>query len=193
MTTLPGLTPGHREIFAEIGDVVGSPFADRLDGNANVNTLTGGIGNDVLNGYGGGDLLQGGGGLDKIAGHEGHDALYGGRGRDLLFPGAGDDVVRGEGNLDTVSYAGAPTGVTVDLATLAATGWGSDVLSRIENAVGSSFADVLRGSSAPNLLWGMGGADTLRTDDGIAGDTADGGPGTDSCTTDPGDGRISCP
>ena len=193
VTTMPALTADHREIFAEIGDVVGSPFADRLDGNANMNTLSGGRGTDVLNGRAGADLLRGGNGVDTLAGNEGDDALYGGPSNDRLFPGAGDDVLWGETGTDAVSYKGAPSGITLDLATRAASGWGADVLNGIEIAYGSSFADVLRGSAAQNMLFGKGGADTLRTDDGIAGDTADGGPWQDSCTTDSGDVRISCP
>jgi Ca2+-binding RTX toxin-like protein len=193
VTTMPGLTADHREIFAEIGDVVGSPFADRLDGNANTNTLTGGRGTDRLNGGAGADLLRGGNGVDTLAGNEGDDALYGGPSNDRLYPGAGDDVLWGETGTDGVSYKGAPSGITLDLATRAASGWGADVLNGIEIAYGSSFADVLRGSTAQNMLFGRGGADTLRTNDGIAGDTADGGPGTDACTTDSGDVRISCP
>ena len=183
----------QREMFAEIGNVTGSSYSDRLDGNSSANTLSGGRGTDVLNGGAGADLLRGGNGVDNVAGNEGNDALYGGPSNDLLFPGAGDDVLWGESGTDGVSYKGAPSGITLDLATRAASGWGADVLNGIENAIGSAFADVLRGSTAQNMLSGGGGADTLRTNDGIAGDTANGGPGTDSCTTDSGDVRISCP
>ena len=192
VTMLPALN-AHREVLAEIGNAVGSPFADRLDGNQGANALAGGTGNDVLNGRAGPDVLMAGGGVDRIAGQEGDDTLDGGRGIDLFFPGAGHDLVRGGGNRDTVSYQGAPAGVTVDLAAGFAVGWGFDTLRRIENAIGSAYRDVLRGSTAQNLVWGKGGTDRIRTDDGIAGDTADGGPGTDSCLTDPGDARISCP
>jgi len=192
ITTLPALN-ANREVVAEIGNAVGTHGADRLDGTDGPNALSGGAGNDVLNGRAGGDLLLAGGGVDRVSGHEGDDTLYGGRGIDLFFPGPGDDVLFGEGNRDTVSYRGAPNGVVVDLAAGTAVGWGADELHGVENAIGSGFRDVLRGSPAVNLMWGKGGADTIRTDDGVAGDTADGGAGSDTCLTDPGDTRVSCP
>ena len=109
----------------------------------------------------------------------------------------------GGGN-DTYDLSAYTTGVTVDLrpgehsvfssAQLAYLGGGpnngfargnifnallfnGDLRSLIENAVGGSGADTLRGNQAVNTLSGNGGADTLFGFDGN--DTLNGGAGTD--------------
>lgn len=162
-----------------IDSVVGSPFDDVMSGDAKQNLLDGRGGNDRLMGLGGGDLLDG-------------DA-----GNDLMDGGSGQD--RG--------LFGAPQRVRIDLGAGTATGWGTDRLVSIENAEGSRFADVLRGSNDRNILAGGSGHDSLtalggddqlsgeagndrlaggpgadRVDGGAGRDQGDGGPGRDRCT-----------
>ena len=69
-----------------------------------------------------------------------------------------------------------------------------DVLLGIENLSGSNANDTLTGSaSTANVLKGLGGNDVLNVRDGISGDTADGGTGTDyTCRKDAGDTIMSC-
>jgi len=92
----------------------------------------------------------------------------------------------GGAGYDRVGFSLAPTGVTVDLDSGVATGWGADELVSIELALGSAFDDHLIGNSGPNslrggegddLLIGRGGPDSLDGWDGD--DILDGGNGDD--------------
>jgi len=135
-----------------------------------------------------GDTLIGGGGDDILTGFDGADFLDGGAGNDILDGGAwflerppfapeffDDDV-------DTVTYASAAAGVTVNLALgrvfQDTKGAGIDKLGGIENLIGSAFADTLTGNGEHNVLAGGGGNDTLVS--GIGDDTLDGGSGIDT-------------
>ncbi|WP_376099227.1 M10 family metallopeptidase C-terminal domain-containing protein [Roseomonas sp. CCTCC AB2023176] len=117
-----------------------------------------------------GDLLVGDAGVNRLEGDEGDDTLEGGVGADELLGGAGRDAV---------SYAGSAAGVTVNLLRPAANRGDAagDVFSRIEDVIGSSFDDVIRGDAAANLLVGGGGTDRLRGEGGD--DTLIGGAGAD--------------
>ena len=50
------------DTFSSIENVIGSAFADAINGEAGANVLTGGAGDDLLAGRGGADVLQGGAG-----------------------------------------------------------------------------------------------------------------------------------
>ena len=105
-------------------------------------------------------------------------ALNGGEGDDFLQGTLGNDKIRGDDGIDTASFATAfsntATGVTVDLNlqgaaqnTVAA---GSDILTGIENLVGSQYNDTLTGDGADNVIEGGLGNDTLVG--GLGDDTA---------------------
>jgi len=123
------------------------------------------------------------------AGTPGDDILCGTPGDDLFVGTPGDDYFIGGGGSDTVSYAGAPGPVHVDLGAGEAVSDGdgdTDIFVGIENVIGSSAADVLFGDGAPNVLRGGPGADLLvgrGGDDLLVGqggaDTLRGGPGID--------------
>ncbi len=108
----------------------------------------------------------------------------GGDGDDTFVSGSGDDTFAagsaGETSGDTVSYAGADSGVTVDLGTGTATGDGSDTLTGVENVTGSDFADSITGDGNDNTL--SGGADIDTIVGGAGDDTIDGGDGDDVLT-----------
>ncbi|MDB5439495.1 MAG: Proprotein convertase, partial [Caulobacteraceae bacterium] len=138
----------------------------------------------TINGTPDGETLTGTTGDDSIYAGAGGDTLYGGDGNDLLEPGLGDDhVYGGNGAADIVSYADAPSGVTVSLAITSAQntgGEGADTLVGVEGVTGSAYDDVLTG-----LTNQMAGSDYLRGGDGddiIYGGTASnsifGGTGT---------------
>lgn len=94
----------------------------------------------------------------------------------LLFAGAGANRLDGGAGRDTVSYAFAAAGVTVNLADTGAQatgGSGSDTLVSIENLVGSAHDDRLTGNTLSNRLDGGAGADTMS-----------GGRGSDSYVVD---------
>jgi Ca2+-binding RTX toxin-like protein len=127
--------------------------------------------------------LVGSGFDDVLRGDGGSNALSGGAGDDLLSGGAGDDALDGGIGTDTATYADATGRVTVDLALTGAQNTGNaglDTLTSVENLVGSSFDDILRGNTGSNVLNGGAGHDLLW-----------GGAGNDSLIGDLGVNRIS--
>ena len=102
-----------------------------------------GDGNDWMQGGNADETIRGGPGQDRISGGPGADALFGGRG------------------WDTLSYLLAPRGVSVDLTTGTARGWGLDRLRGFEGVSGSDFADVLVGDQGRNTLQGWAGNDRI--------------------------------
>ena len=97
--------------------------------------------------------------------------IYGMSGEDTIIAGSFEHSVFIDGGteIDTISYAGATAGATVNLSNSAgnegaATGHS---YTSIENAIGSSFDDLLVGTSESNTLDGGAGTDYLQ---GLAGD-----------------------
>ncbi|MGO1078941.1 calcium-binding protein [Inquilinus sp. CA228] len=190
---------GRNIIGGERGNdiLLGHGGADVLSGEDGNDSLLGGDGDDRLVGGAGSDDIRGGAGDDSVdAGSEddivfgeaGDDVLYGGTGGDQLDGGEGNDLLEGAGGgdvliggvgIDTLSYAGAASGVLVDLDIGVATGGDADgdSFSGIEQVVGSAWADVLRGDGGANALWGGAGDDWLRGEGGD--DVLKGGSGAD--------------
>ncbi len=155
--------PDGADILSGIEGVVGSDFADDLTGDNGANVLLGGGGNDTLRGGNGDDTLTGGG---------------------------GNDVLVGGGDSDTADLSGiaAVTGANVDLRVTGfqTTGDGSiDRFLQIENIIGTTMNDTLRGTSGDNLIDGFEGDDRLFGNQGN--DTLLGGDGDDYILTGPGD------
>jgi Ca2+-binding RTX toxin-like protein len=176
---------GHDALFGDHGNdlMYGEDGDDSLDGGIGADKLYGGNGFDHLEGGDGDDLLDGGANDDDLLGGAGADKLYGGAGNDWLQGGAGADVLSGSTGIDWISYEPSAQGVTVNLATLAASGGDAtgDLISGIENVAGSNTGnDVLTGNSAANHLMGNGGNDLLNG--GSGNDTLDGGTGNDTLT-----------
>jgi Ca2+-binding RTX toxin-like protein len=160
-------------------------------------------GNDILHGDNGndrmaGDLLTAGaiaagdavtGGNDVLYGGDGNDVIHGDLfftgglfgsvvgGDDRLDGGLGDDVLNGQDGSDTVMFSGLALAVVVDLAAGTATGQGTDRISGIENIIGSSRSDVLKGDIGTNQIIGGPGNDQVIGRDGN--DTLSGGNGND--------------
>lgn len=117
-----------------------------------------------------------------IIGNQGANTLEGDAGSDILVGAGGGDVLSGGDGADTASYAGATSGVLVDLSGVRA-GTGdafNDTFISIENLLGSDHDDglrgdllsnTLRGGAGNDILTGGVGADALRGDVGV--DTAD--------------------
>ena len=165
-------------------------------GNANANILVGFGGNDFIDGRAGNDAIDGGPGNDTLVGGPGVDLLVGGPGSDLFLPGpsgqgpVGDSVSdngTAPGEIDTVSYANATAGVTIDLDFAdgnqsAGEAAGVSIEASIEVIEGSPFNDIIVGKNtvvlANDTLLGGAGNDLLL---GMAGsDVLQGGPGNDS-------------
>lgn len=137
-------------------------------------------------------------GNDGLVGGSGRDVFCGLTGNDVFSPGLGNDIVYGNEGSDLVVYTAVARAVTINLGTRRATGQGTDVLSSIEKATGSSRNDVITGNGLANVLNGGAGADVLRGGGGndriIGGagnDRIDGGSGRDSCSQGPGRGSIT--
>ncbi|MGY2280599.1 retention module-containing protein [Pseudomonas monsensis] len=153
-------------------------------------TLTGTAGDDILVAGSGNNILNGGDGNDVLTAGSGNNEMHGGAGNDLLYSGPGNDLLDGGTGIDTVSYAHATAGVTVNLGLLGAQntlGAGTDTLSNIENLVGSNFNDTLTGDNNNNVINGGLGNDILNGgggDDlligGLGNNTLTGGPGADT-------------
>jgi serralysin len=86
------------ETITSIENLVGSAFADRLDGNGEANSLNGGAGADRLEGSAGNDRLNGGVGNDRLHGGAGNDTLTGGTGADGFW----FDAAPGRSNIDRI-------------------------------------------------------------------------------------------
>jgi Ca2+-binding RTX toxin-like protein len=169
-------------------DVIGSDFADEIEGNYRDNVLLGRAGNDDIDGEDGFDLLDGGAGDDHLdgGGHDHHfnhvyydhshddhdhwhhdqhdgDVILGGDGSDTLWGKSGDDWLDG-GNGDDLLYGGSGNDVLLG-------GAGNDKL------WGNSGDDWLDGGNGDDSLYGGDGQDVLIG--GAGNDRLDGGNGND--------------
>ena len=166
--------------------LTGDGNANKLAGGAGDDRLFGGEGNDELNGDAGSDYLNGGDGNDELNGDAGDDYLYGGDGNDILNGGEGNDyLIGGEGadildggtEEDSAAYFSISSGkgVRVDLSNTGQQkdfdethGFLSnnneaegDILSNIENIIGSDYNDWLTGDGNANIINGGKGDDRL--------------------------------
>ncbi|MEX2237941.1 MAG: calcium-binding protein [Dehalococcoidia bacterium] len=110
--------------------------------------------------------------------------------------GPGADTLKGEGGIDTISYATAAGPLTLNLATRANNQ--GDTLSGFENAKGTAADDRITGTRTANRIEGLGGNDNLKGgagDDVLLGgsgnDTISGGGGGDTLNGGPGVDTVS--
>jgi len=158
-------------------------------GNSLDNTISGNTGNNVLDGAGGVNTVsyQFGGlpgvgvtvdlslttpqntvgaGTDTLKNFQN---VTGSNYNDILTGTNGNNIFDGGAGADTVSYANATAGVTVNLNLTVSQNTGSsgfDTLVNIESLTGSAFNDVLTGNADNNVLNGGLGADILTGGDG---------------------------
>lgn len=178
-------------------DATGTKFAD---------TMMGGMGNDTLRGMGNGDHLDGGLGADTILGNAGNDLLEdsgayraggqsddlldGGKGNDTLMANWGFDTFIGNDGVDLLNIADSTVGFLrfeIDLA--AGTDQYGNMYQTIENVLGSTTGDFIRGDAARNHIDGHDGNDVLRG--GLGNDTLEGGNGTDDLNGEGGHDMVS--
>lgn len=164
------------------------------------------------------DQLDGGAGHDVLSGGAGNDGLSGGAGDDVIEGGAGADLIGGGGHSaateagwgDTARYVRSTAAVQVDLRNTSTGQIGGDaagdILTGIENLVGSAFGDTLIGDDGgnridgldgDNIIHGHGGDDVLIAGAGVdwlyGGDGDDaiaGGAGNDHACGGAGNDRI---
>jgi Ca2+-binding RTX toxin-like protein len=141
---------------------------------AGVENVYGSEANDTVRGDSNNNVLWGNGGADDLRGDDGNDTLIGGLGADTLD---------GDGGTDTVDYSASNAAVVIDLSSGSAQSGGhaaGDILSDLENVIGSAFGDSLRGTTGANQIEGLNGNDTLEGGDGA--DTLVGGNGSDTAS-----------
>jgi Ca2+-binding RTX toxin-like protein len=126
---------------------------------------TGVTGNDTLSGF---ENLLGSAFDDALTGDAGNNVIDGGSGNDILIGGAGADTLKGGLGIDTVSYAGSGAGVIVTINGAASGGDAAgDILTGIENLIGSAGNDTLTGDTSANTFDGGLGANTINGGAGI--------------------------
>ncbi|MFK7862282.1 MAG: beta strand repeat-containing protein [Granulosicoccus sp.] len=183
-------------------ELAGGAGVDVLDGGDDVDTITyedasaganidldanaasddGDGATDVLIGF---ENVQGSDFDDVIRGDAAANQLSGGLGDDTFLGSSGIDALNGEDGTDTLDYS-SQVGVTAVSVTLAGsaltevivTGDDNDQIRNIENLIGASGDDYLRGDDLPNYLQGGDGDDVLSGRGGN--NILDGGNGTDT-------------
>jgi Ca2+-binding RTX toxin-like protein len=134
-------------------------------------------------------ILHGSPGPDFIQGSSRDEQIFAGDGADWIDGRGGADLLDGGPGVDVASYASARKGVLVSLMTGKASGGaGADRLVRIENLIGSPFADTLTGSRGANNINGGSGND--RINGGSGNDVIDGGAGNDVIDGGAGSDRL---
>lgn len=161
--------------------VSGGDGADALEGgDGGIDTVDysadyGGVNVNLANGVGAWNAAQGDTltGFENIIGTAFGDVLTGDSAYNRLAGGAGADQLNGAAGIDTADYSADYGGVNVNLATGAGL-WNAaqgDVLTGIEDLIGTAFGDVLSGDAGDNRLTGGLGADQLNG--GAGADVAD--------------------
>ncbi len=148
-----------------------------IDSISNFENLQGGAGNDSLTGDDNANIIIGLAGDDTIEGGLGNDTLFGGG----IFGGSGTD---------TLSYASATGGVTVNLETGLTTSnaAGNDTFTGFANLIGGAGNDGLFGDGSDNVIIGDAGNDFISS--GGGNDIIRGGSGFDSLFGGQGDDII---
>ena len=137
------------DTLTDINNLIGSDYVDTLTGNSNDNTFRGGLG---------GDTLDGGDGADEVS----YSNSANGVRVDLTIAGAQPDFVT-----NSFGFAETQGGDAV-----------GDIISNVENILGSNQGDWLTGDENANRL--LGGAGNDRLEGGADADTLEGGEGDDT-------------
>jgi Ca2+-binding RTX toxin-like protein len=130
-------------------------------------TASGGAGNDTFSNF---ENITGSSYDDTLTGDGNANRLDGGSGNDLLIGGVGADALVGGAGTDTASYANAVSAVAITINGTGTLGDAlGDVLSSIENLIGSDFNDTLTGDGLANII-----------DGGLGNNIIDGANGVDT-------------
>lgn len=148
--------------YAEIEDLGGTIYHDRLGGNAASNRLSGGSGNDTLQGYGAADRLYGGAGFDLASYADAARGVV----ASLAQPLANTGDARGDRYSSVEGLQGSAHGDDLrgDSAANLLQGLGGN-----DTLVGAAGDDRLQGGSGADLLNGGSGIDLASYADARAG------------------------
>ena len=185
-----GASGEHDNVRTTVENVSGGWRDDVLRGSNGPNVLWGGNdGNDQLSGLGGNDILR-----DTNSYGADTDSLWGGDGDDFFEgTGPGSDRFSGDDGSDTVTYASRTTPVSVTtndgIANDGSPGEGDYVQGNVENVIGGSGNDLLRGYINANRL--EGGAGNDRLEGHLGNDMLLGGSGDDHLNGSDGDDTLN--
>ncbi len=174
---------GGVDTLIGIEGVIGSAFADTLQGSSGNDRFEGGDGNDRINGDLGNDVIFGDSGNDILDGAAGNDFMAGGIGDDrYTIRETGDQIVENafEGTDSVTSLIDYTLAADVENLTLAAgarVGTGNVLDNTITGTAGD---DVLSGLAGNDILRGSAGSDQISGGDGA--DAIVGGAGKDILT-----------
>lgn len=188
----------HNVLIGYAGNdtITGAGGDDDAHGGAGDDSIDGGDGSDFLHGGVGTDTVTyasataavtvslatttaqntSGAGTDTVLGFENlfgsayNDTLTGDGNANVIQGGVGNDTMDGGGGVDTLTYAAATAGITMNLTTVtgqATGGAGTDTVSNFENLVGSAYNDTLTGNNSANVIEGGVGNDTMNGSGGI--------------------------
>jgi Ca2+-binding RTX toxin-like protein len=189
---LSGITgPG---IFTGAGGAVQNvETLDHLTGSAYADTITVGTQASLL-------TIDAGGGDDKAIASGSSVEFHGESGNDTFVSGIAGDRFDGGDGFDTADYSQFGRGINVTLGAAdgaEGTGPGGDALTRVEQILGTAFADTMTGSNQGDALVGNDGNDSLASNGGSdtlnggsGNDTLDGGAGGDTMDGGSGDDRY---
>ncbi|HBJ36744.1 MAG TPA: hypothetical protein DDZ51_18710, partial [Planctomycetaceae bacterium] len=160
--------------------IYGGGGDDWINGGAGADIIFGGAGSDTVSYFGSsagvtidlatrtysggdatGDVLYS---IENIVGSAHNDTTTGDANNNIIEGGGGNDILDGGGGINTVSYAGATSGVTVNLGITTSqntSGAGTDTISNFQNLTGSTHNDTLIGSSGNNVIDGGAGDDRI--------------------------------
>ncbi|MBP6012568.1 MAG: heme peroxidase [Alphaproteobacteria bacterium] len=129
-----------------------------------------------------------GSGSDQLTGDAQANTLNGGAGTDTFFAAIGDgnDNLIGGAGVDTYDLSATTAAATITLGSATSAEIGTDVLSGIENYIGSQGGDTITVNGGVNVIDGQGGADIINAGGGA--DTVFGGAGDDTIRYVTGDG-----
>ena len=133
-------------------------------------------------GTSGEDLIEGSTGDDTIEGMAGDDVIHAAGGDDTLSGGTGADYLNGGEGIDTVDYGDEASAASVDLEDDASNGGSAagDVITNVENVIGTDHSDTLLGNAEANHISGGASDDIVHGRDGD--DTLNGDAGDDILT-----------
>jgi Ca2+-binding RTX toxin-like protein len=179
----------HLEAFFKL--IYSGPMT--LNGSDDSDYLPAGDFVEIIHGGGAGDVINAAGGDDRVFGEDGNDHIRAGDGDDFVSGGNGLDGLSGGAGNDTASYAEKAEAISVTLAgsnvaNLTAGGVLEDTLSEVENLIGGSGNDILRGDGLNNRLEGGIGDDSLAGAGGN--DVLIGGDGADSIAGEVGNDEL---
>jgi len=153
-----------------------------------ITVIYGTEGPDTLNGYDHSTTIYGKAGNDTITGKSSIDTLYGDEGDDLIIPGVNNnDVIDGGIGSDTVSFSKVTNDMNITLSSSSSTATIEDgtgaveytiTMKSIENAIGGSGDDYIRGTTGSNTIYGGDGNDSIYSNYGS--DLLYGGAGNDT-------------